>query len=91
MRVGWRNILIFQEFQYNPFWIYPLDIIEIKHEVSQFFQVSQKHGLIAHFINVLIHVYEKTSEQYIMQKFDKKKNETYPLCTCNLSCLNQTD
>lgn len=52
----------------NPLWIYPLDIIEIKPEVSQFSQESPKHGIIAHFI---VHVYEETSGQYIMRKFYK--------------------
>ena len=57
----------------NPFWIYPLDIIEIKTEVSQFSQISPKHGTLAHFMNVLIHVDEETSGKYIMRKFDKQR------------------
>ena len=57
----------------NPYWIYPLDIIEIKTEVSQFSQISPKHGILAHFMNVLIHVNEDTSE-YIMRKFDKRRD-----------------
>ena len=58
----------------NPFWIYPLHIIEIKLEVFQFSQVSPKHGIIAHFMNLSIHVYEETSGQYIMRKFDKRRD-----------------
>ena len=58
----------------NPFWIYPLDIIEIKTEVSQFSQIAPKHGIIAHFMNVLIHVDEETSGKYTMQKFDKRRD-----------------
>lgn len=57
----------------NIFWIYPLDIIEIKLEVIQISYVSPKHGIWAYFMNVLIHVYEETSGQYIMRKFDKRR------------------
>ena len=55
----------------NPFWIYPLDIIEIKTEVSQFSESSPQFGVKAHFMNVLISITEEQSGTFLMQKFDK--------------------
>ena len=58
----------------NPFWIYPLDIIEIKPEVSQFSQISPKNSIVAHFMNAFIHACEETSGQYVMRKFHKRRD-----------------
>jgi hypothetical protein len=57
----------------NPFWIYPLDIIEIKTEVSQFSENHPQSGIKAHFMNVLITVTNENSGMFIMQKFDKRR------------------
>ena len=58
----------------NPFWIYPLDIIEIKTEVSQFSESSPQFGVKAHFMNVLICVTDEHSGKFLMQKFDKRRD-----------------
>ena len=57
----------------NPYWIYPLDIIEIKTEVSQFSECFPRLGIKAHFMNVLITVADENSGMFIMQKFDKRR------------------
>ena len=58
----------------NPFWIYPLDIIEIKTEVSQFSKSSPQFGIKAHFMNVLISVTDEYTGKFLMQKFDKRRD-----------------
>ena len=57
----------------NPLWIYPLDIIEIKTEVSQFSINHPQHGIKAHFMNVLVTVTDEISGMYILQKYDKRR------------------
>ena len=58
----------------NPFWIYPLDIIEIKTEVSQFSESSPQFGVKAHFMNVLISITDERAGKFLMQKFDKRRD-----------------
>ena len=36
----------------NPYWIYPLDILEIKEEINVFSDLNPTRGLAAHFMNV---------------------------------------
>ena len=50
----------------NILGIYPLDIIEIKTEVSKFSAKYKKCGIIAHFMNVLITVTNEDSGMFIM-------------------------
>ena len=57
----------------NPFWIYPLDIIEIKTEVSQFSEYFPQAGIKAHFMNALISITDERSGMFVMQKFDKRR------------------
>ena len=57
----------------NPLWIYPLDIIEIKTEVSKFSTIHPKCGIIAHFMNVLITITDENSGKFVMQKYDKRR------------------
>ena len=54
----------------NPFWIYPLDIIEIKLELSQFSKTSPQFGVKAH-MNVLISIIDEQEGKFLMHKFDK--------------------
>ena len=55
----------------NPFWIYPLHILEIRMEVSCFSTINPTHGLKAHFINVLLSISNEESGMFRIQKFDK--------------------
>ena len=57
----------------NPLWIYPLDIIEIKTEVSQFSTKNPQCGIIAHFMNVLLTVTNEDAGIFILQKYDKRR------------------
>ena len=54
----------------NPFWIYPLDIIEIKLELSQFSKTSPQFGVKAH-MNVLISITDEQEGKFLMHKFYK--------------------
>ena len=56
---------------YNPLWIYPLDIIKIIAEVSQFSNSFPRFGVKTHLMNILINVTNKKARMFIMQKFDK--------------------
>ena len=57
----------------NPLWIYPLDILEIKAEVSQFSINNPLYGIKAHFMNVLLTVTNEELGSFIMQKYDKRR------------------
>jgi hypothetical protein len=57
----------------NPFWIYPLHILEIKEETSQFSSLDPQKGVVAHFMNVEVAVNERHPELYTFQKFDKRR------------------
>ena len=50
----------------NPMWIYPLDIIEIKTEVSQFSINYPQSGIKTYFMDVLIFVTNKYPGMFIM-------------------------
>jgi hypothetical protein len=57
----------------NPFWIYPLNALEIKEETSAFDPLNQQRGLSAHFMNVEISVNTENNELYTFKKFDKRR------------------
>jgi hypothetical protein len=57
----------------NPFWIYPLNILEIKEETFGFSKSDPQKGVIAHFMNVEIFVNEIHPDTYTFQKFDKRR------------------
>jgi hypothetical protein len=57
----------------NPFWIYPLHILEIKKETSQFSSLDPQKGVVAHFMNVEVAVNEHHPELYTFQKFNKRR------------------
>jgi hypothetical protein len=58
----------------NPFWIYPLHILEIKTEVSNFSTVNPTSGIKAHFMNVLMTISNEDNGVYTIQKFDKRRD-----------------
>lgn len=58
----------------NPFWIYPLHILEIKTEVSCFSKINPTHGIVAHFMNALLSIYNEENGLYTLQKFDKRRD-----------------
>ena len=58
----------------NPYWIYPLHILDIKQEVSKFSRLNPSHGVKAHFMNVLVNVSDEISGTFTIQKFDKRRD-----------------
>ncbi|KAG0568196.1 hypothetical protein KC19_6G001700 [Ceratodon purpureus] len=58
----------------NPFWIYPLHILEIKTEVSKFGATDPTQGISAHFMNVQFDLHETDPKNFVMRKYDKRRN-----------------
>ena len=58
----------------NPYWIYPLHILEIKTEVSNFSVTNHGYGVIAHFMNVLLSISNEDNGIYTLQKYDKRRD-----------------
>jgi hypothetical protein len=58
----------------NPFWIYPLDVLEIKEETSTFSKTSPTKKTASHFMNVEFLVNEIDPLLFSFRKFDKKCN-----------------
>jgi hypothetical protein len=42
----------------NPYWIYPLNVLEIKEEISEFSQADPRKGITVHFMNAEFRVNE---------------------------------
>lgn len=57
----------------NPYWIYPLHILEIKTEVSNFSLANPSYGVTAHFMNVLMSISNEDSGVFTLQKYDKRR------------------
>jgi len=57
----------------NPFWIYPLNVLEIKPEVSQYSSSDPSRGICANFMNLQICIVDDNSGSYTTQKFDKRR------------------
>ena len=57
----------------NPFWIYPLNILEIKSEVSKYSEKDPLKGVLANFMNLEIRVSESDPAAYSIRKFDKRR------------------
>jgi hypothetical protein len=62
----------------NPFWIYPLNVLEIKEETSSFSQTSPSKGIAAHFMNTEFQVNENDPLCFSFRKFDKRRNLPFP-------------
>ena len=58
----------------NPFWIYPLQFLEIKEETSSFSSTVPGRGISAHFMNVEIILNETIPMQFQFKKFDKRRS-----------------
>jgi hypothetical protein len=62
----------------NPFWIYPLDKLEIKEETTAFSPNNPGRGVAAHFMNAEFCVNEAAPESFTFCKFDKRCNLPFP-------------
>ena len=57
----------------NPYWIYPLYILEIKEETTTFSIQDNQKGILAQFMNVELSVNENCPELYTYKKYDKRR------------------
>ena len=57
----------------NPYWIYPLNILEIKEETANFSILDKQKGVLAQFMNVELKVNEECPKQYTYKKYDKRR------------------
>lgn len=62
----------------NPFWIYPLDILEIKPEVHKYDEHHPTRGISAHFMNAQIDIDPTATGQYVLRKYDKRRALPFP-------------
>jgi len=58
----------------NPFWIYPLDVLEIKCEITTYAKDALFRGIHAHFMNLELYIKDDNSGLYRTTKFDKRRN-----------------
>lgn len=58
----------------NPYWIYPLGIVEIKSEIDRFSTIFPQRGTSAHFMNIQISIINEIEGVFRTHKFDKRKN-----------------
>jgi hypothetical protein len=56
----------------NPFWIYPLHILEIKPEISVYDSVDLTRGISANFMNITIDINTNQPSAYSIRKYDKR-------------------
>jgi len=57
----------------NPYWIYPLHILEIKHEINAYAPDNLNRGVAAHFLNLHISI-NSIQRSYSTYKFDKRRS-----------------
>ena len=57
----------------NPFWIYPLNVLEIKEETSSFSQIIPHKGITAHFMNAEFILNEDNPQKFTYRKYDKRR------------------
>ena len=57
----------------NPFWIYPLNVLEIKSEVSRYSEANPLKGIMANFMNLEIQISELDPTAYRIRKYDKRR------------------
>jgi hypothetical protein len=55
----------------NPYWIYPLEVLEIKPEVTAYTTDTPLHGISAHFMNVQFDLDLVQLHLFSLKKFDK--------------------
>jgi hypothetical protein len=63
--------------QDNPYWIYPLNVLEIKEETTSFSQETPRKGIHAHFMNVELRVNEANLVLFSFRKFDKRRSLSF--------------
>jgi len=59
--------------QSNPYWIYPLEVLEIKCEVSKYSETDPLRGIQTNFMNLEIKVSEDNPANFSTCKFDKHR------------------
>ena len=59
--------------EHNPYWIYPLGILEIKEETTSFSESSHTKRIAANFINIQITINETDPGRYLLYKYDKRR------------------
>lgn len=52
----------------NPYWIYPLSVLEIKEETTSFDPLDPTRGITAHFMNVKISISDSVPGLYTYKK-----------------------
>ena len=60
--------------QENPYWIYPLNVLEIKEETTSFSLENPGKGICAHFMNMELQVNEANPSLFSFKKFDKRRS-----------------
>lgn len=58
----------------NPFWIYPLGIVEIKTELDAHKANCPFSGIKGHFLNVQLEIVNTTTGEFTSSKFDKRRH-----------------
>ena len=57
----------------NPWWIYPLHVLEIKEETSRSTSDYPTGFTVAHFMNVAVTIHDPDSGKFSFTKFDKRR------------------
>jgi hypothetical protein len=57
----------------NPFWIYPVSILEIKEDTSGFSLNDPQRGVSAHFMNAKLLIHKTELVNFQLRKFDKRR------------------
>ena len=57
----------------NPWWIYPLHVLEIKEETTSSASDNPACNTEAHFMNVVVTIHDHDSGRYSFTKFDKRR------------------
>jgi hypothetical protein len=63
----------------NPYWIYPLNVLEIKEETSSFSSCNPNRGISAHFMIVEFTLNEHDLGQFVFRKYDKHRSLLFQL------------
>ena len=58
----------------NFYWIYPLNVLEIKEETSAFAQDNPNRGISVHFMNIKFSLNEQPLGQFAFWKYDKRRS-----------------
>jgi len=63
----------------NPYWIYPLEVLEIKHEIEKFVPHDLQRGIQTYFMNLNIEITRLDTDPLNFQlcKYDKKRSLSF--------------